>query len=211
MVPDPKPTYKKIRQKTCKQCKNKYIPENEFSIVCSGECALAYIRSNNLKTMRKRLATEKDAMKTKADYIRELQTEFNKLIRIIDQDLPCIARGYLATDKANTWDAGHCYSIGSVPALRFWAHNVHKQHKQSNRYKAGDPLLFVDGLISRYGQKYVDDLRDAKARFQHMNWSITQLRDAKAECMEMIRMSKKGVIPTRDEINEKLSLYLQKI
>jgi ribosomal protein L37AE/L43A len=213
MRADPKPA-KKIKTHKCRFCKKDYVKTNPMFTWCSNDCAfeLSKIIMDKQKRQalikqRQNTKIEKEKLKTKGNYIKELQTVFNRLIRLIDKDQPCIARNYKSDERSNMWDAGHLYSTGSVPALRFWAHNVHKQSKASNRDKGGDPMLYQENLVIRYGQKYLQNLVIARKLFIKMNWSKEQLYKSKIECLLIEREIKSGKAITRDEINARLELY----
>ena len=73
---------------------------------------------------------------------------FNKFIRKRDQDQPCISCG-----KYTTLQAGHFYSAGNHPSLKFNEDNVHGQCKRCNYFLSGNLLPYRDNLILKIGQE----------------------------------------------------------
>ena len=54
--------------------------------------------------------------------------------------------------------AGHFYSRGESPGMRFNCMNIHGQRGMENVHKHGDSHNYKQGLINRHGQKYFDKL-----------------------------------------------------
>lgn len=85
------------------------------------------------------------------DFKSKLQIKVNVIVRLLDAGLPCLAR----EKHANQMHAGHVYSRGSNPSMRYNLHNIHRQSAQSNHYQSDD-LKMREGLIREYGQDYMD-------------------------------------------------------
>lgn len=162
------------KSKKCRApgCTNKFIPVSPFEQGCCFECkvALGLIAADKSKEAReKRARAEKkeklNALKTKRDFIKELQIVFNSYIRERDKDKPCIccdeplAKGAIG----GGFDAGHYRSVGSAPHLRFNEKNCHGQRKQCNRYGAGRAVDYRLGLINRIGLAAVEELEADQA------------------------------------------------
>lgn len=80
-------------------------------------------------------------------------THFNKFIRKRDQDKPCISCG-----KYTLLQAGHFYSAGSNPVVRFNEDNVHGQCKKCNYFLSGNLLPYRENLIEKIGQDRFDKI-----------------------------------------------------
>ena len=78
---------------------------------------------------------------------------FHKFIRTRDQDLPCISCG-----KYTTLQAGHFYSAGNHPSIKFNEDNVHGQCKRCNYFLSGNLLPYRDNLILKIGQERFDKI-----------------------------------------------------
>lgn len=123
-----------------------------------------------LEKARKSIKTER-AQKTKVDKERikslsticsEAQKDVNAMIRALDMyhGYKCIASGQDISDCGHFYHAGSKYRISW---LRFHHANLHGQGAKSNRYAGGgDALNYVEGLKSRYGTKYIEELKDFK-------------------------------------------------
>ena len=80
--------------------------------------------------------------KTVAQLIKIAVRHFHLYIRNRDQGKPCISCG-----KKTKLQAGHFYSAGKHPQLRFNEDNVHGQCLSCNYYKSGDLLNYRINLI----------------------------------------------------------------
>lgn len=178
-----------FKDRICKYCKTSYTPAKPKQIVCSADCAIGYSEKQKSKQLhtqarmeRRELREKKQALKTRSDWIKEVQIVFNKFIRLRDFDLGCISCGasFISSDVGGAYDAGHYLSRGAKPHLRFVEHNVAGQCKRCNRYLSGNVPNFRSGLIGRIGHVAVealeadttprhytiDDLKALKAHYQ---------------------------------------------
>ena len=78
---------------------------------------------------------------------------FHKFIRNRDQDQPCISCG-----KYTTLQAGHFYSAGHNPSVKFNEYNVHGQCKRCNYFLSGNLLPYKQNLIKKIGQEQFDKI-----------------------------------------------------
>jgi hypothetical protein len=72
---------------------------------------------------------------TKSDYLNICQKVFNTYIRTRDKDKNCISCNKKLVGK---YDAGHFFSVGAYPNLRFNENNVFGQCVHCNRDKHGN-------------------------------------------------------------------------
>ena len=178
----------------CKYCKQKFILSElrlKMPQVCDS-CIGLYFEENKdkiakkVKTQRekhnKKLKQEKlDKLKTHSDWLKELQTVFNRYIRLRDKDKGCVSCGKQLKGK---YDAGHLFSVGAFPNLRFDEFNVHAQCTFCNMHQHGNISEYMIRLPKRIGQEQFDLL------------------------LERRNVSNKLTIP---EIIEKKEYYLSKI
>lgn len=173
----------------CKVCREMYERRNSMQIVCGPKCAHAWADSIAIKAAaqreqeeRKKTRVQKEALKTRSQWMKEAQVEFNRYIRVRDAGLPCICCGKpLGLEEiGGAYDCGHYRSVGSAPHLRFDPRNAHAQRKQCNRYGAGRAVDYRIGLIARLGlgvvealesdtevKKYtIEDLKGIKAHYK---------------------------------------------
>jgi len=78
---------------------------------------------------------------------------FHKFIRNRDQQQPCISCG-----KFTTLQAGHFYSAGHHPSVRFNEDNVHGQCKRCNYFLSGNLTPYRENLIKKIGQERFDKI-----------------------------------------------------
>jgi hypothetical protein len=93
---------------------------------------------------------------------------FNTFIRERDKELPCISCG---TTNNIQYHAGHYFSVGSYPALRFNEDNVHKQCVQCNNFLHGNLVEYDRALKVKLGlTKYADlyALKNSILKLSHL-------------------------------------------
>ncbi len=177
-----------MQMKKCKVCKEIFKPQKMGQKVCSPECAISLAVSERGKAekvahVKERRAdkVKRETLKTRGDWIREVQIEFNKYVRLRDSGKGCISCGSACGEGAigGSGDAGHFRSRGSAPHLRFDERNCHLQCKRCNRYLSGNVADYRVGLVERIGidavvalesdqeprRHTVDDLKALKAKY----------------------------------------------
>ena len=138
-----------MKNKTCKVCKDKFIPLRPLQMVCSPLCGIEYTKQQKAKQWQKEKKVIKEKLMTKKDYLNILQKVFNTYIRIRDKGKPCISCDKFL--KPNDINAGHFYSVGAYANLRFNELNVHNQCIECNLYKHGNVLEYSLRLPNRIG------------------------------------------------------------
>ena len=130
------------------------------------KCAIAYSKrkaeekrkkqekSDRLEASR-RMRERKEKLKSRSDWLKDLQRVFNEFIRLRDVDLPCISCGRYHQGQ---YHAGHYRSVGACPELRFNEDNVHKQCSACNSHLSGNILEYRLGLIEKIGLERVEFL-----------------------------------------------------
>ncbi len=159
---------------------------------------------------RAKSRAEKQRAKTLGNLKNELQKEVNTIVRMIDEDRGCIScthgHGGAFTRQAH---AGHYHSVGSNPSLRFNLHNIHKQCSIDNNYKSGALREYRLGLISRYGEDYMQMIEELKLKYPILKITKHECEIAIKTARKIIREIKNGRDYTRDEVNNILGLYKQ--
>jgi len=148
----------------CRNCKQPHEPYNSLDNWCKEiDCQTAKAmflldkkKQQDKKDWNKEKKQRKEALKTNSDYIRELQVVFNKFIRLRDKDKGCISCDKPLTSK---YDAGHFYSTGSYPELRFHEDNVFGQCVFCNQHKHGNLIEYGLRLPKRIGEDRILKLR----------------------------------------------------
>lgn len=148
---------KPARTRKCavKGCANRFQPRNMGHKVCGAECAAVHAVAERKRLDAKQTRERKQAMKSRADHLKDAQAAFNAWIRERDAALPCISCGRF---HQGAYDAGHYRSLGAQPALRFHEDNCHKQCVPCNQHKSGNAVEYRIGLIARIGAERVEFL-----------------------------------------------------
>ncbi|QPG62086.1 recombination protein NinG [Pseudomonas sp. BIGb0427] len=181
-------------------CGASFVPSRMGQAVCSPACAAldaprhrekAHKAINQRK--RREIKVRKERLKTRGDYMREAQAEFNTYIRLRDQHLPCISCDSLPSDHdlitGSRWDAGHYRSVGACPELRFEPLNVHRQCVKCNRNLSGNAVEYRIRLVQRIGADRVAWLEGPHQACKH---TIDDLKAIKAEYRAKIKQLKEA-------------------
>ncbi len=176
-----------MRLKRCKACRQQFNPTRPLQAVCSPLCAHQHAINSREKLQRKETKEKLQALKTRSQWLKEAQVEFNKFIRERDRDLPCISCGRFHT---GSYDAGHFRSTGAAPQLRFDEANCHKQCVPCNQFKSGNAIEYRIGLVKRIGVEAVEAL---ERNNEPAKFSIEDAKRIKAEYKQKLKALKEGV------------------
>ena len=194
-------------------CRKKFKPVRPFQKGCCMDCdyeiAMAAVMKKReqaaakakrdavekAKQKRRDLRERKAQLKSRNDWVKEAQAEFNKFIRLRDASEPCISCGEVNPPMLHggQWDCGHYLSVGSHPELRFEELNAYKQCKSCNggagRYAGKNRTVsqkYRENLIQKIGLTKVEWLEgphDAK------HYTIDDLKEItakyKAKCKQL--------------------------
>ena len=148
----------------CKCCKEKFDIKyfNQKYCMIHNDCIKAHVGYSKVvkaKQWNTKKKVIKEKLKTNKDYLKELQVVFNKFIRIRDKDKGCISCGKPLNTK---FDAGHFYSVGSTPSLRFHEDNVHGQCVYCNQHLHANIHAYTERLPLRIGIEPFERLKSLK-------------------------------------------------
>ena len=104
----------------------------------------------------------KEKLQTKSDLLRVAQQLFNAFIRNRDKNKGCISCGATLSGK---FDAGHFYSVGSYPNLRFNENNVHGQCVHCNQHKGGNLHEYRIRIVERIGEQALFELSETRNEY----------------------------------------------
>lgn len=156
----------------CKICKVKFTPvHSSVQMCCSLTCAIEYSKQIEKKKWAKEKKVLKEKIKTKSDYVKELQKEVNKFVRNRDKDKPCISCGKPLKSK---FDSGHYRSAGGNPELRFEELNIHGQCVYCNQHLHGNLIDYRIRLIERIGVEKVEWL---ESKHEPKHYTIQELKE----------------------------------
>jgi hypothetical protein len=169
------------RRRRCRSCREWFIPARSTQWVCSPECALAKVKSDGEKVVRKKIREAKIRNRTRGDWQREAQKAFNRFIRARDNNLPCVSCGRFHQGQ---WHAGHFRSTGSSPALRFDEANCHKQCSPCNNYLHGNLAKYREELLVRIGP---EELARLEGPQEPKKYSIEELKVIRAKYLKLAK------------------------
>lgn len=152
---------KQTKTKRCKICKKQFTPTiSSLQVTCTTvSCVLQHAKAIKAKNDRLKIQEMRERLKTRQEHLKELQVIFNAYIRERDRGTLCISCDRPLKGK---YDAGHFFSVGSYPNLRFHEDNVHGQCVECNQHKHGNLIEYGERLILRIGIKQLDELHAAK-------------------------------------------------
>ena len=148
-----------MKSKKCKVCKIEFNPIQFAQICCGYKCAIEH--SKHLKKQKEdREWKEEKAilranLKTLGQYEAEAKKSFQKWVRMRDKDKSCISCN---SSTSELMDGGHYFKAEIFSGLIFDERNCHKQCRKCNRFMNGNELQYRNGLISRYGIEFVNQL-----------------------------------------------------
>jgi len=197
----------------CRICKANFKPVFNTTEVTCGEysCRLSYAliwSKNEKKRQKKEIDTKVKAIKDKVkDWEKIIQPKINKIARIIDKDLPC-----LATGRNGQIHGGHIFSRGAHSNMRFNLHNIHRQTAQSNHWQ-NDDMKLREGLKKEYGVEYYEFLESIKA-CEPLKFTTEEYKELNKRVNEVLRWvvnyganNARERIRLRDVCNRKLNIY----
>lgn len=166
---------KEVKLLKCRSCKKDFEPLYRNGIIVSRLC-LSCITAKAKHKVRRDNAKEKvkakERLKTHSEWLNDLQKVFNKYIRLRDIGKPCISCNNSLIGK---YDAGHYFSVGAYPNLRFNEDNVHGQCVACNQHKHGNSNEYSLMLPIRIGQERFDSL--LKSRNEPLKLTTEEIKE----------------------------------
>ncbi len=177
-----------LKPKKCKArgCGVAFTPRNPMQCVCGPSCAHLFTRDKKeqaetkaRQASRRADRAKRESLKTRSDWIKDAQREFNRYVRLRDAGRLCICcdKDLGDGDVGGAFDCGHFRSVGSAPHLRFDERNAHAQRKQCNRYGGGRAVDYRKGLVARYGIEYVEALEADQSPKHYTIPDLIAIRD----------------------------------
>lgn len=178
-----------MKAKKCKFCKVSFEPAKPLQQVCSPACAIELHNQLKAKAEKKekvKIRKElRESSKTISNYRKDLQIIINKIVRTIDEGHCCISSGrnYKSNDQA-----GHYYSVGAYPHLRFNLHNIYSQSVADNLYKSGNPIGFTQGLIRDFGEDWIKLVTKLPQEYRELKLDKNDLKEAIIQAKEFLKI-----------------------
>lgn len=214
---DPKPT-KRPKLYTCKVCKTRYEKTNPNPMIswCSAECGAKLAMARLDKQKKNAVKAETKAWKDRKQGLAQelgkkgkqtndpLQMVVNKIAKLLDEDLPCLAR---PNENVQWFDGGHIYSTGAYPSLRYHLWNIHKQSVKSNRDLGGESTLMLEGIEKRYGKDRREFIESLPSLYPTLQLAAHEKDEALKKARQVLKMLQDGAVLTRDEVNNLIGIY----
>jgi hypothetical protein len=134
-----------------------------------------------------------------------LQKAINKIARLLDKNKPCLARPF--ENQNRPLEAGHIFSVGAYPALRYNLWNIHGQSNKSNRQNGGESDLMQEGIERRYGIEQFNKLQEMRRTYKVLKLTNQEKKEALTVANRIARELESGKVYTRDEVNELIGIY----
>jgi hypothetical protein len=136
--------------KKCKICREFFEPTySSLQPTCTKpQCIISYAKRVEEKKSKREIKAMRERVKSVSHWRRDLQQAFNTYIRERDKHRPCISCDKPLVGK---FDAGHFYSVGSYPNLRYTETNCHAQCVECNQHKHGNLIEYSLRLPERIG------------------------------------------------------------
>jgi hypothetical protein len=147
--------------KTCHApgCSVRFESRRPFEVWCSPEHGAIIARQRVEKARAKAAKVDRastraalTAIKPRSHWLKQAQAAVNAYVRQRDAGLPCISCGKPDTGAR---DAGHFFTVGARPELRFDLDNIHAQCVQCNQHKHGNVAFYRIGLTTKIGEARV--------------------------------------------------------
>lgn len=175
-------------KRRCTYCKDYKLAvdgvTSPVGFFCNFDHAMWYARAKQLKASKIKVKAKvkqeraqtkqrkKELMK-RSEWYDRLQKVVNQYVtKIRDVGKPCCTCG---TEKQDIkYDAGHFFTRGARPDIRFELTNIHKQCSiQCNKWGAGMRNEHEKFIIEKYGQEHLDwlTLKKPLLKEQFPHWS----------------------------------------
>lgn len=180
----------------CPICKQPATQKFGLKLFCGYEHAAQWAKSSLDKRKTKENAEARKIdrqklklLKTRSEWLKELQAIFNKFIRLRDKGLPCVSCGH-PDDGSRQRHASHYKSVGGNPALRFDPNNCFASCSICNNYLSGNLVPYRVELIKRIGLVEVERLEGPQLPLKLTIPEIQELiKTYKQKCKELLNCS----------------------
>ena len=171
------PRFSSIKPKRCQYCENKHRLEKQKEYAEKSRKRqkekLAHLSTGRISPAKKGMKTKRNHWYDKATnrLIHHVQFHIvNPYIRARDTALfkgKCIS-----CDNEPISGAGHRFSVGDYPGMRFLISNIHGQGTDCNQFQDGNVRAFDEGLKARFGEKFVQKLHATANAYQHGHFKL---------------------------------------
>lgn len=199
----------------CKHCLIKFEIKRFNQKFCekTEECmdaSIKFVIDNNRRLAEKKKADEwkeekkvmVENIKTLPEYKKDLELEINAIVRLLDRGHDCISGGFeWGKYKVH---AGHLYSVGSSPSIRFHLLNIFGQSEHDNLHLHGNGAIYLERIKVVFGKEVFDEISDLRHAYPVLKANVSEIKEATV----IARQIKKSLIKmdTFFEIEERINL-----
>jgi len=189
-----KDVFKRYKFGLCSKCFFNWTQEDERGKIYYAKSFLPKVKkvvSNTNKLVYKAKKEES------VNWRKKLQTNIQLISRLIDKDLPCLARKTFGQIHG-----GHIFSKGGNSTMALNIHNIHRQSAYSNTFLNDDGKLREE-LILEYGQDYFDFIKNIR-NHKPLKFSNKEYQEIYYISLEISNKIKK--IDMAYNLNERINL-----
>jgi len=207
---------KKIYDRKCVNCKEKFKPTSSSNTACSMKCAIEYsknkVKADKLKISRLETKKQRESIVGIPELKKLLEAQINTICREIDKGSGCISCGGHTTPQS-----GHYHTVQSNGSIRFNLFNVHLQDFNCNCAKGGNLHNYDLGLIKMYGKEYWEYVKfELPKLYPVLKLNKPELLEAIPKARELVKRLKKANIThsseqrirLREEYNKFIGIYV---
>ena len=155
-----------MKPKKCKVCNQEFEPKKYATCKTKCEqCIKEKDKAKRFKYLKKQFEKPLKPPKQKKQEIDKKWIKISKKVKERDAGKPCISCG--KTMQPHEIQAGHFIARNKCKEFYYDLRNIHAQcwHCNNNHQKQQETHeAFRNGLISRYGAEYVEDLKKIEKR-----------------------------------------------
>ncbi len=195
----------------CKDCYTEWLlttPDGKLIIEQTTLRAKRKVVKQVKKETRNWIKEQKEQIKRKSDYEREMQYIVNWIVRAIDSEKGCISCSHGWNEKwTRRQQAGHYHSVGVHSNLRFNVFNIFLQCQRCNEFLSGNIRNYRTGIIYHYSHDLIEYIESLPRLYPDLKLTIPELKD----CLKRVKMIKKEILNgkdyTRKQINQIIGIY----
>jgi len=170
--------------------------------------AISKVRQNSIKAAKNEHKQKVDSARSKSYFEKQLQTEINSIVRLIDNDKGCISCDHgWSKEPTRQWHSGHRLSIGSNPTIRYNLFNIYKQCSICNNWKSGNERMYDKGIIDHYYIELLDYIKQLPNEYKEIHLSIDELKTAIIKAKQVKKEILSGKDYSRKKINDFIGIY----
>lgn len=202
-----------LKQPKCKNCKQPFTKTQPLQVACSYGCAIELAKPIAKKVIEKKWNERKRVYKeSKTDYFKLLQTEINKIARLIDYNQLCIS----CQKVPKKINGCHFLSVGGHKSLRYNLFNIYAGCEKCNSELGGNVHGYDYGLIQEFGKEFweylkfqfMQDFRLLQIKEYEVKEKLKIARKISAELEQnLVKRSAKERLELRKIYNEMLGIY----